>query len=447
MKNYIKLTVVISILASIVSCTSCTKDELPTIIVEKDSIYTYWDTISVDVLLETVQKTTFKYFWDFADANSGLARERNTSGSTVTTGGSGFGIMSIIVATERGWITRAEAIERMQKISNFLTTCDRFHGAWPHWLDGNTGITKAFSTKDDGGDLVETAFLVQGLLTAREYFNGSDQQELALRNSITNLWETVEWDWYTNGKDYLYWHWSPNYGWEMNHAVYGWNEAMMTYLLAIASPTHPIDASFYNSGWAGSNYLRSISFSQHGDSKGGPLFFTHYSFLGMDPHFADDFVTQMGHADYFELCKEQSLANRQHCIDNSGTYPNYSKDCWGLTASDTYNGYTAHSPDNDNGTISPTAAMSSITYTPDESIAFIRHMFNEYEDEMWGEYGFHDAFNVKQNWYADSYLAIDQGPVICNIENYRTQLLWHLFMQNEEITSMMNKIGLTKTNQ
>ncbi len=426
----------------VLSLCFCKKEDRPIVTVDPTPIESYWDTLSVDLLLDTVQKATFKYFWDFAEPNSGMARERNTSGNLVTSGGSGFGVMSIIAAVDRGWITRSQGVERLNKITDFLSKCDRYHGAWSHWIDGSTGQTIAFSTKDNGGDLVETALLMQGLLAVRGYFDSENSEEQRLRGTITALWESVEWDWYTNGEDFLYWHWSPDYQWEMNHPIRGWNETMITYLLAIASPTHPIDSSLYQTGWAGTNYLSSISFSQNGANKGGPLFFTHYSFLGMNPNFKDSYIGQKGHSSYFELCKEQTLANRQHCINNKTIYSNYGKDCWGLTASDTFNGYTAHSPSNDNGTISPTAAISSIVYTPDESIAFIRHMFNNYKDKTWGIYGFKDAFNVSENWYATSYLAIDQGPIVCMIENYRSGLLWKSFMSNPEIDVMMSKIGL-----
>jgi len=402
---------------------------------------------SDEVLLDTVQHATFKYFWDYAHPVSGLARERYGSGETVTTGGSGFGVMAILVGVERSYITREEAIARMLKILNFLSTiADRFHGAFPHWMNGTTGKVIPFSQYDDGGDLVETAYMIQGLLTARQYFNLDNPDEEQIRNMITSIWETVEWDWYRkdNG-NFLYWHWSPNYDWIMNFPLQGPNETMITYLLAIASPTHSIPASLYHSGWASnSNYVNGNSYYgiplYVGWPYGGPLFFVHYSFLGFDPRNKKDAYTN-----YFINNRNQTLINRAYCMDNPHNYPGYDQDTWGLTASDDPFGYLAHEPDfngnRDNGTISPTAAISSMPYTPQESINALKSFFYEYGASLWGAYGFKDAFNLQENWYAASYLAIDEGPIIIMIENYRTQLLWDNFMANPEIQSMLDAIG------
>ncbi|HSP89110.1 MAG TPA: glucoamylase family protein [Ignavibacteriaceae bacterium] len=396
------------------------------------------------ILLDMVQEATFKYFWDFAHPVSGLARDRfGGSNEIVTSGGSGFGVMAILVGVERGYVSREQAIERMLKILNFLTNeADRFHGAYPHWLNGTTGNVIPFSTQDNGGDLVETAFLIQGLLTARQYFNQNNTEEEQIRNLITDIWEAVEWDWYRkdNG-NFLYWHWSPNYGWAMNFRLQGPNETMITYLLAIASPTHPIPASLYHSGWASSSeYLNGNSFYgiplYVGWDYGGPLFFAHYSFLGFDPRNKKDAYTN-----YFFNNKNHTLINRAYCISNPGNYIGYDHDTWGLTASDGPFGYNAFQPFNDNGTIAPTAAISSMPYTPVESINALKSFYYEYGGSIWGTYGFEDAFNLSENWFATSYLAIDQGPIIIMIENYRTQLLWNNFMANPEIQPMLDAIG------
>ena len=403
---------------------------------------------SDEALLDTVEQATFKYFWDYAHPVSGLTRERLGSGETVTTGGSGFGVMAIIVGADRGYITRDEAVARMLKILDFLINkADRFHGAFPHWMNGTTGNVIPFSNQyDDGGDLVETAYMVQGLLTARQYFNQNNTDEEQIRNMISAIWEDVEWDWYRkdNG-NFIYWHWSPNYDWIMNFPLQGPNETMITYLLAIASPTHPIPASLYHSGWASSsNYVNGNSYYgiplYVGWAYGGPLFFAHYSFLGFDPRYKKDDYTN-----YFINNRNHTLINRAYCIDNPHNFPGYDENTWGLTASDDPFGYLAHEPDfngnRDNGTISPTAAISSMPYTPQESINALKSFFYIYGGDLWGAYGFKDAFNLKQNWYAQSYLAIDQGPIIIMIENYRTQLLWNNFMTNPEIQPMLDAIG------
>ncbi len=395
-------------------------------------------------LLDMVEEATFRYFYDHAHPASGMARERNNSGNTVTSGGSGFGIMALLVGIERSFITRDQGIERILKIINFLENADRFHGVWSHWIDGNTGAVIPFSTNDNGGDLVETAFLAQGLLAARQYFDQPNPDEQLIIQKITGLWETIEWDWYRrNNGNYLYWHWSPDHGWAMNMTVAGPNESMIVYLLAIASPTHGVPASLFHDGWAASSYyINGNTFYGHkiwvGWDYGGPLFFTHYSFLGFDPRDIKD-----SYANYFDNNKNISLINRAYCVDNPKNYEGYGENCWGLTASDDPNGYSVHEPTSgrDNGTITPTAALSAMPYTPDESIAALKHFYRTLGDRIWGNFGFYDAFNQEVNWYATSYLAIDQGPIIDMIENYRSQLLWNKFMANPEIQPMLDTIG------
>jgi hypothetical protein len=408
-----------------------------------DSTYKF-DEISDEALLSKIQAQTFKYFWDFAHPNSGLARERNTSGDLVTIGGSGFGLMAIIVGIERGFITRQEGIDRFEKIVDFLADADRYHGVWPHWMNGNTGNTIPFSANDDGADLVETAFMIQGLLAVRQYLDDSNAQELAIIDQITTLWEEVEWDWFTkDGEDVLYWHWSPQNEWAMNLPIRGWNEGLIIYVLAASSPTHPIKKSVYDGGWARNGGIVNGNSSYGitmplGEDRGGPLFFAHYSFLGLDPRNLQD-----QYANYWEQNQAHSLINQAYCIDNPNNFVDYSEACWGLTASDNHEGYSAHSPGNDLGVITPTAAISSIPYSPEESMKAIKHFYYLLGDRLWGEYGFYDAFNVTQDWYANSYLAIDQGPIICMIENHRTALIWDIFMQDPDVQKGLNDLGFT----
>ena len=387
-----------------------------------------------DELLTLVQQQTFKYFWDYAHPTSGLARERLGSGDTVTSGGSGFGIMTIPVGIERGFITRAEGAARMRTILAFLKTADRFHGAYSHWIDGKTGKVIPFSEKDNGGDLVETGFLIEGLLTAQAYFNEADEADI--RSGIDDIWRGVEWDWYNrNNQDDkipkgLYWHWSPDKGWAMNMRIQGWNEALITYVLAASSPTHAIGKDVYTEGWArGGN----ISLTQN-----GPLFFTHYSFLGMDPRKLKD-----AYGDYWEQNVAHARYNYDYCVRNPKDYTAYSANCWGLTASDYPGGYTASAPSNDIGTIAPTAALASMPYLPQESLAALRYFYYKLGDRLWGTYGFRDAFCPDKAWFASSYIAIDEGPIIVMIENYRTQLLWNLFMQNQDVRAGLTKLGFT----
>ncbi|MGV8139869.1 MAG: glucoamylase family protein [Mangrovibacterium sp.] len=399
---------------------------------------------SDEELLTIVQRQTFKYFWDFAHPVSGLARERNTSDEIVTTGGSGFGLMAILVGMERGFVSRNEGITRLQKIVNFLENADRFHGVWPHWLNGSSGKVYPFSTNDDGGDLVETSFLASGLLAVRQYLDSDNPAEKALIDKINVMWQGIEWNWYTrDGQKVLYWHWSPNYAWIMNHQIKGYNEALITYLLAASSSAHPIAADVYHEGWAGNGSIKNgrefygISLPL-GFDYGGPLFFSHYSFLGLNPNNLTD-----RYGNYRTQNRNHSLINQAHCIRNPNNYLGYSANCWGLSASDGNQGYYAHSPTADRGVIAPTAAISSFPYTPEESMEALKFFYYVLGDRLWGEYGFYDAFNLTEAWTAESYLAIDQGPIIIMIENYRSRLLWNLFMSAPEVKTGLAKLGFS----
>ena len=402
-----------------------------------------------DELLQSVQQATFRYFWDHGHPVSGLARERDRSRDVCTTGGTGFGLMAIMVGAERGFVRRREAARRILTMLTFLQEqATRYHGAWSHWVNGRTGATVPFSRYDDGGDIVETAFLVQGLLTVRQYFDRGNAVERELRRRAADLWHGVEWSWYLRepGSRRLTWHWSPNHGWRMNLRIGGrFNECMIVYLLAIASPTHPIPPECYYDGWVGDpkTYTNDGAFygirQWVGNDRGGPLFFTHYSFLGFDPRGKRDRF-----CNYFRNSRSITLINRAYCIANAGKHAGYGPDVWGLTASDTPGGYRAHAPGRaDNGTITPTAALSAMPYTPRESMAALRHMYVTFGDRLWGEFGFRDAFNLGQDWFAPSYLAIDQGPIVCMIENYRSGLCWRMFMRNPEIPAMLHAIGWT----
>lgn len=404
--------------------------------------------ISDDALLDLVQRQTFKYFWEFGHPTSGLARERNTSGDVVTSGGSGFGVMAIVTAVNRGFITRAEGLARMQKIVGFLkNTAQKFHGAFPHWLNGATGAVVPFSPQDDGADLVETSYLMQGLLTARQYFSGAGTDEASLRADINVLWNGVEWDWFRQGgQNVLYWHWSPNNAWAINMKIGGWDEALIVYALAASSTTHPIPKIVYDNGWALNGNMKNGSIYLGiqlplGPAFGGPLFFSQYSFLGINPNGLAD-----AYASYDTQNKNHALINYNYCKNNPKAFNGYSADCWGLTASDIEGGYTASSPTNDVGVIAPTAALASFPYTPVESMKALKFFYYKLGDKTWGQYGFYDSFNMSTTWFGNSYLAIDQGPIVDMIENYRSGLLWNLFMSCPEVKTGMKNIGFTSPN-
>ena len=414
-------------------------------------------------LMDQVQKDALKYFWDFAEPNSLLARERyhqdgvypQNDSHVVTTGGSGFGLMSLLVGVERGFIPRGEAVDRLTHIADFLASAERHHGAWSHWIDGRNGKTVSFGKKDDGGDLVETAFLVQGLITVREYFKNGTAKEKALAEKMDALWKGVDWQWYTKGEKVLYWHWSPNYGWEMNFPLEGYNECLITYVLAASSPTHPIDSETYYKGWTrngtylseNSKYGLNLMVQHNGAQEyGGPLFWAHYSYLGLDPRGLSDRLVK----DYFELNRNHVLISYRYALENPKNFKGYGENYWGMTASYTRNpdgsvGYTAHMPSNDRGVITPTAALSSFPYTPEESMNVLRYLYEE-KKEFIGSAGPYDATSVHyDNWTTPRYLAIDQGTIAPMIENHRTGLLWNLFMNAPDIKQGLKKLEFTST--
>ncbi|HSC54296.1 MAG TPA: glucoamylase family protein [Phnomibacter sp.] len=412
-----------------------------------DSTYKF-PVISDAALLDTIQRAHFSYFWEFGHPVSGMARERNTSGDIVTTGGTGFGVMSIIAADSRGFITHTAALQRVQKIVSFLkNNTQKYHGAFAHWVNGNTGATIPFSTKDDGADLVETSLLMQGLLCARQYFSAADAAETTLRNDINTLWQNVEWDWFRkNNEQVLYWHWSPNYAWDMNLPIRGWNECLIVYALAASSATHGIPKSVYDNGWATNGAIKNGNsyygvMLPLGQPQGGPLFFAHYSFLGINPNGLAD-----AYAKYDEQNTAHSTINYNYCVANPKAYYGYSNAVWGLTASDDINGYAVHSPTSDNSVISPTAALASMPFTPVESMRALKFFYYVLGDKLWRSYGFIDAFSLHERWFANSFLAIDQGPIIVMIENYRSKLLWNLFMSCPEIKTGMKSLGFTSPN-
>jgi len=424
----------------------------------KTTTTTTANTLSNDSLLTLVQYRTFQYFWDGAEPTSGAARERfhadniypDNDKHIITSGGTGFGVMAILVGIERKFITREQGFDHLNKLVNWLEKADRFHGVWPHWMNGETGKVKPFGTKDNGGDLVETSYLAQGLLCVRQYFKNGNEQEQELAAKIDKMWKEIEFDWHRkNNQNVLYWHWSPQYQWEMNFPVEGYNECLIMYFLAAGSPTHSIPSEVYHEGWARKGGMRNdsthlqygyqLSLKHNGAQQyGGPLFWSQYSFLGLDPRHLKD-----RYADYWEHNKNHTLINRQYCIENPKHFKGYGENCWGLTASYSVNGYAAHSPNEDLGVISPTAALSSFPYTPGESMKVVRYLYENLGDKVFGEYGFYDAFSEQNNWYLPRYLAIDQGPAIVMIENHRTGLLWNLFMSAPEVQVAAAKLGFT----
>jgi hypothetical protein len=421
------------------------------------------------VLLEIVQKQTFRYFWNYAHPVSGLARERdntvkanyywdyineadgepNFSKGTFgpeacAIGGSGFGILSTIVAVNRGWIGRDTALKRLVKIVDFLIKAECYHGIYPHFMNGVTGKTIPFGRLDDGADIVETSYLFMGLLSARQYFNKDTPLEKYFRNRVNTMWHDADWNWHSKGGNKtLYWHWSNYNDFDMNFPVFGYDEALITYIIAASSESHPISKELYENSWVntpswknGKSYY-GITLPLGNFDKGGPLFFEQYTYMGIDPNGLKD---DKG-IDYAEQTKNHTLINRAYCIENPKKFKGYGENCWGLTAGDSFKGYVAHCPEDDRGVIQPTAALSSFPYTPEYSMQALKHFYYDLGDKIWGDYGFADGFSETHNWYAKTHLAIDQGPIVVMIENYRTGLIWKLFMGCPEINKGLKNLG------
>ena len=435
-------------------------ESAPSPISDRESTRAFSD----EELLTMVQEASFRYYWEAGHPSAGLAPEvLPGDNNLLALGGSGFGVMALIVGAERGFAPREAVAERMLKIVRFLERADRFHGVWPHFLNGDTGRVEAFFGKyDNGGDLVETAFMVQGLLAARQYFDRNTAAEREIRDTITRLWREVEWSWYrqTPDSDVLYWHWSPEHEFYINHPLIGWNETLIIYLLAIASPTHPVPAELYHTGWAGTSerhvrYRQGWGRTTAGDryvngntyygieldvgvGNGSDLFFTHFSFMGFDPRGIRDRYTN-----YFENNRAIALINHAYCVENPHGFEGYGEDTWGLSAGINTGGGRPL-PRDDNGTINVMASLASFPYTPEESMAALKHYYRDLGDKVWNIYGFHDGFNESQNWFEEAYMALNQAPITVMIENHRTGLVWEQFMANPEIQPAVDAIGFVR---
>ncbi|RBO51897.1 beta-glucosidase [Rhodovulum sp. BSW8] len=395
-------------------------------------------------LRDRIAQATAGYFLDWSHPVSGMARERSAGAfgydieDTVCTGGTGFGLLAQIVAAERGWRPRREILDRVERLVGFLETADRFDGVFPHFLHGGTGRVLPFMAGDDGGDLVETAFLMTGLLGAAAFF--TEAPEIAPR--IEALFDAVNWAAHLREDGAVMWHRHPDRPFAPNALpIRGWNEAMPVFVLGAGSDTHPIPPESYHQSWVRTpTFLNGRSYDGTvlplGPDWGGPLFLSQYPFLGIDPRGLTD-----AYADYGAQARAHALVNRAHCLANPRGHAGYGAACWGLTASDDPKGYAAHSPTHDTGVITPTAALSSFPYAPAEAMPVLRHLHDDLGDRIWGEAGFVDAFCPKGDWVAESRLAIDQGPIVVGLENHRSGLIWRLVSGRPEIRRGLLRLG------
>lgn len=438
MKNIIAISVLIVFLT-----TACKEPEIPTtVVVKNDETYA---PSAVKPVLDKWQHNTFKYFYDGASP-TGMALEGNNrnDGGVVTLGGSGFGVMALIVGSERGWISREQSASQVLKMVNFLGKAERFKGVWSHWYNPD-GTSHAFGDQVKTGDLIETSFMMAGLLVAGEYFSGNNADEKVIRDSVESFWNTIDWKFYTNNQNVLKWLWfSQKNSFELD--IRGWNEGLIAYILALAAPeAHKINLEVYKQGWQSGgkmihpNRLHYGYSLKMGENFGGPLFFAHYSFLGLDARKMED-----QYVNYWQHNTAHTLINRHHCIEIAPKTYLYDAKNWGLTAC--YGSrppawdYKARSPLNDDGVIAPTAALSSFPYTPFYSTEVLLNL--DKLPLVHSTYGFADSYCPSTNTSEKKHLAIDQGPIVVMIENYRTGLIWNLLMKNQHIKNGLNIAGI-----
>ena len=402
--------------------------------------------LDTNQLLTEVQEAGFRYFYDYAQPVSGLSRIGTRANPDVcSSGDTGFGMFNLVVGIDRGFITRPQGISRALKILTFLTgKADRFHGAFSHLIDGSAGKALPFGHDDDGADIVETAFLMQGVLLWREYFSGTGPDEVEIRKLSDGLWRAVEWDWFAtreNGQSFMRWHWSPDHGWLENDKITGFNECQIVYLLALASPTHAVQPQVYWQGWQTALYAThrmqfGIPLELGPHDFGPPLFWIQFSYLGLDPHSVRfDGKTYFEH--FNDICRIEMLygQSRSNHFEGYGSF-------WGWTAGYGPDNYKEYLPGGiDDGTINPSAAISSMPYVPDASRALLFELYANHGSQCWGPFGFYDSFNLSRNWFARDYLGNDVGPLAPMIENYRTGLCWKIFMNAPEIRNALKMLN------
>ncbi len=393
--------------------------------------------------MDEQQRKIIDYFYTGAHPTTGMAFNHNTVKSILTTGATGFGVMAIIAGVERGWIDRAVAAGHIVKIVRFLKTVKRYEGAWSHWYSPD-GRTVRFGNQVDAGEIVETAFLLGGLLTACEYFDRDNEAEKEIRETTTFFGETVNWRHYVHdGKFYWIWHADKN---EYELPIVGWNECLLVYILAMAAPEpHNVPPSVYRSCWQGYRFAHPgrktygyplpLGTNQYGSC----LFLSQYSFLGLDPRrmrdeFACYWTQNLGH----------TMINRHYCVHEAPSEYKYSELDWGLTACGGCSGrpgYKARAPFDDDGVLAPTAAISAFPYTPFYSTQVLLNLKKNFP-ELDGEFGFGISYCPKDHQVNKEYLAIEQAPMAIMMENYRSGLLWNLLMKNENVRKGLQLAGM-----
>jgi hypothetical protein len=418
--------------------------------------------------LDDLKRRTFNYFWVEADPVTGLIEDRVPNRQFSSIAATGFGLSAYIIGVENGYVSRAEAAEKVLRLLRFLWNAPQdsamsgiagYKGYYYHFLDMRTG----HRYKDVELSTIDTGLLMAGILSVMEYFNGDEVVEEEIRSLADALFLRVEWDFFLNGTPALSMGWFPDRGF-LDAEWVGYNEAMVMLVMALGSPTHPIPEICWEKwtatyDWGGYYGYEHVNF--------GPLFGHHYSHMYLDFRgIYDDYMMEKG-IDYFENSRRATYGNRAYCLDNPLGFKDYSDTIWGLTACDgpgylekmidgrmvTFEGYSARGAAlvhaRDDGTLAPTAAGGSIPFAPEICLPALRAMYNRYGDKLYGEYGFLDSFNPtftfgqgnEEGWFDVDYLGIDQGAILIMLENYQSGLIWDLMKKNKYIRTGLGNAG------
>ena len=395
------------------------------------------------IFLEDMERREFRYFWEQADPKTGLVADRARTDNSLldanhrdvaSIAATGFGLTALCIAAERKWITADQAKERVRATLRFFADrAEQFHGWFYHWLDAKSGARRWNSEVSS----IDTALLLAGVLTARQKF--ADDKEIV--RLATEIYERADFKWMLNGHSTLLSHgWKPETGF-LKSRWDTFSEDPILYMLAIASPTHPISArSWYafkrqRMNYVGYSYVTTI---------GVPLFMHQYPHAWIDYRQRRE---QRGwRTDFFLNSISATRAHRAFCIELAKEFPGYGPDMWGITASDSIKGYVAWGgPPRDpaiDGTIVPAAAGGSLMFTPDISLQTLRTMKEKFGEKIYGRYGFTDAFNPNNGWIDTDVIGINVGIMLLSAENLRSAVVWRWFMRNAEIPKAMDLIGL-----
>ena len=401
--------------------------------------------IEEEALLDSLQYTAFQYFWNEANPSNGLIKDRSTTWSPCSIASLGFGFSAICIGINNGWVSREEGRGRILTALETLWNGPQgsgpdgymgYRGLYYHFLDMNTG-TRVW---DCEVSTIDTALLFAGILDAKQNFSTSDPLDVEVRALADSITYRADWDFFRNLRPGIALAWWPETGFSP-HQWIGYNEAMILYIIALGSPTHPVPESAWSTWTSGYSWRSHYGYSYVNFP---PLFGHQYSHCWIDFRFIqDDYMRGRG-ITYFENSRRATYAQRAYCIDNPGGWTGYGENLWGLTAGDGPDGYKARGappPQNDNGTIAPTAAGGSVPFAPEIAIPALKNMYETYRDDLWSTYGFKDGFNLSLNWWGPDYIGIDQGPIILMIENHRNRSVWSRMMLNPDIQRGLERAG------